>query len=108
MLEIAAIIGLSAVVLYAVVVGTAWFIHGRTAGPRERALFTRWAVWGGLLATAITVWTVAGIAAFLSPAEFWRGAWAGGSAVLWLGYLPALILAVRAGSRQTAAAGLGR
>jgi hypothetical protein len=104
MFEIVATIGLSTVLLYAAIVGAAWFLHGRRAGPRERALFVSWAVYGGLFGMATGAWQAAGICAFLSASEFWRGAWVGGSAVFWLGYGPALFVVVRLSRRQTAMA----
>ena len=103
MTEILTTIGASALLLYAVLHAAAWALHGRSAGRQERALFVRWAVYNGLLLLAVTCWVVAGVAVFLYGAEFWRGAYVGGSAVVWLGYAPALVWLVRAARRRQAA-----
>ena len=99
MSEIAATIGICMLVLYAVIVASAWCIHGRRAGLRERALFVRWSAFGALFSAVVAGWVTVGIAVFLSRSEFWQGAWVGGTAVLSLGYVPALLLVIRAGNR---------
>ena len=103
MLEIVITMGLSAAFLYATILVVAWAIHGRQAGQRERALFVRWAAFGALIIAGITGWVAAGIAAAVYAVEFWRGAWAGGSLMLWLGYVPLLVWIVRAARQQQAA-----
>ena len=100
MLEIAATIVVSTLVMYAAIVAGSWCLHGRRAGPRERGLFVRWTVYAGLFCAAVAGWITAGIAIILSGSEFWRGAWVGSTAVLWLGYAPALLLVIRAGNRR--------
>jgi hypothetical protein len=95
MSEIAGIIGVSTLVLYAVIVVSSWRLRLRSAGPRERALFVRWSAYGALFSAVVAGWVTAGVAIFLSRSEFWRGVWVGGMAVLWLGYVPALVLVIR-------------
>jgi hypothetical protein len=104
MIEIATTIGLSTLALFATIMAASWFLHGRRARPRERALFLSGFAYSGLLLAAVAGWQVAGIYVFLYASEFWRGVWVGGSAVFWLGYGPALAWVVSMGRRQTALA----
>jgi hypothetical protein len=105
MSEIVAVIGYSAAGLYAAILATAWYLDAGHRGRRERALFFRWAAFDAVLMAAVAGWVTAGIATFVDGSLFWRGAWAGASAVLWGAYVPWLIWIVRAGRREAAAAG---
>jgi hypothetical protein len=100
MSEIIAVIGLSTLGIYAITVGGAWAWHGNAAGPHLRAAFVRWAAYSALFTAAVAAWVVAGIAAILFGTEFWRGAWAGGSAIFGIGYFPALFWMVRSARQQ--------
>ncbi|HEX4608558.1 MAG TPA: hypothetical protein VH092_10175 [Urbifossiella sp.] len=102
--EVAATTALTVVVAYVVCVVVVWVTRARVGGPSVRALVARWVGGGGLVCAAVVGWCTAGVAVELTGSPYWQGAWAGGSAVLWLGYLPAVGWAVRAGRRQIAAA----
>jgi hypothetical protein len=104
MSEVVAFVVPCALAVEVVVIGTAWGLHGRRAGPRERALFVRWLVAGAVLMAAVVGWVVAGIAAFVNAAAFWRAAWVGMSAAVWLAYLPIFVWAVKTARRQVAEA----
>ena len=102
MLEIVTTIGGTFLAMIAITVGLpALFSLGRV-GPRERAYIIRQAAYWSLFALALGGWVLLGLYAMLSLPEFWRGAYWGSTAVLWLGYLPTLILTIRASNRQQA------
>jgi hypothetical protein len=102
MLEIVTTIGATFLAVIAITVGLpALFSLGRV-GPRERAYVLRQAAYWSVFALALGGWVVLGLYATLSLPEFWRGAYWGSTAVLWLGYLPALVFTVRASNRQQA------
>ena len=104
MSDIIAGIAVNSVLIYVACLLVGWFLRARRGGPRERALFVRSAVAAAGVMLGIAVWTAAGIAAFVYGSVFWQGAYAGGSAVLWLLYVPALVWWVRAGRRLRAEA----
>jgi hypothetical protein len=88
--------------MIAITVGLpALFSLGRV-GPRERAYIIRQAAYWSLFALALGGWVLLGLYAMLSLPEFWRGAYWGSTAVLWLGYLPALVFTIRASNRRQA------
>jgi hypothetical protein len=102
MLEIVTTIGATVLAMIAVTVALpALFSLGRV-GPRERAYILRQAAYWSVFALALGGWVVLGLYAMLSLPEFWRGAYWGSTAVLWLGYLPALLFTIRASNRHQA------
>jgi hypothetical protein len=102
MLEIVTTIGATFLAMIAITVGLpALFSLGRV-GPRERAHIIRQAAYWSVFALALGGWVVLGLYAMLSLPEFWRGAYWGSTAVLWLGYLPALFFTIRASNRKQA------
>jgi hypothetical protein len=102
MLEIVTTVGASFLAMIAITLGLpALFGLGR-AGPRERAYIVRQAAYWSVFALVLGGWVLLGLYATLSLPEFWRGAYWGSTAVLWLGYLPALVFTIRASNRQHA------
>ena len=79
----------------------ALFSLGRL-GPRERAYIIHQAAYWSVFALASGGWVLLGLYGMLALNEFWRGAYWGSTAVLWLGYLPALVFTIRASNRQHA------
>jgi hypothetical protein len=102
MLEIVTTIGVTFLAMIAITVGLpALFSLGRV-GPRERAYIVRQAAYWSVFALALGGWVVLGLFAVLSLPEFWRGAYWGSTAILSLGYLPALFYAITASNRRQA------
>ncbi len=97
MFEIVQTVGLSTIVVIAITIGIPWFV----SKPRERALEWRYACLGALFCATTAGWVLGGIYTFLYLPEFWRGVYWGATAVLWLGYLPALVLIIRAVRRRS-------
>jgi hypothetical protein len=104
MWEIVYTIGASTLMLYAVIAGAAWALRSSLTGPREWALRSRWLLGGLLFSLAVAAWVTSGIYTFIYLSVFWQGAYTGATAMLWLAYLPALLLVIRAGRRQAATA----
>jgi hypothetical protein len=95
MSEIVAVIGLSTVGLYAVIIAVSWSADVRQRNLRERSRFLRLAAYAAVLMAAVAGWVMTGIATFLYGSAFWRGAWFGASAVLGTAYVPWLIWTMR-------------
>ena len=102
MLEIATTLGATILAMIAITVGLPFLFSLGRVGPRERAYILRLAAYWSVFALALGGWIVLGIYAMLFLPEFWRGAYWGSTAVLWLGYLPALRFTIRASNRQQA------
>jgi hypothetical protein len=102
MFEIFTTIGATVLAMIAITVGLPTLFSLGRVGPRERAFIIRQTAYWSVFTLALGGWVLLGIYAMLSLPEFWRGAYWGSTAVLWLGYLPALPLIIRASSRQQA------
>jgi hypothetical protein len=102
MLEIVTTIGATVLAMIGITVGVPALLSAGRAGPQERAFIIRLAGYWSMFALALGGWILLGIYTMLSLPEFWRGAYWGSTAVLWLGYLPALRVAIRASNRQQA------
>jgi hypothetical protein len=102
MLEIVTTIGAIILAMIGITVGLpALFTLGRV-GRRERAYIIRQAAYWSVFGLALGGWVLLGLYGMLALNEFWRGAYWGSTAVLWLGHLPALFLIIRANNRQQA------
>jgi hypothetical protein len=102
MLEIVTTIGVTFLAMIAITVGLPTIFSLSRVGLRERAYILRQAAYWSVFALAVGAWVLLGLYAVLSLPEFWRGAYWGSTVVLWLGYLPALVVAIRASNRQQA------
>jgi hypothetical protein len=102
MFEILATVSGTFLAMIAITVGLPALLSMNRAGPHERACVIRLAGIWSVFALALGGWVILGMYALLSLPEFWKGAYWGTTAVLWLGYLPALIVAIRASNRQHA------
>lgn len=102
MLEILATISGTVLAVIAITVGLPALLGIRRAGPQERAFIIRLAAIWSVFALALGGWVMLGMYAMLSLPEFWKGAYWGNTVVLWLGYLPALSVVIRASNRQQA------
>jgi hypothetical protein len=102
MIEIVATVGATVLAMIVVTVGLPAVLGSVRAGPQERAYILRQAGYWSVFALALGGWVLLGIYALISLPEFWKGAYWGSTVVLWLGYLPALILAIRASNRRQA------
>jgi hypothetical protein len=104
MLAIVLTLGVSSLVLLVVVFALAWLFRARWAGPRGWPLLVLWGWFNLMLCSAVSGWVVAGIYSFVVLPDFWRGVWSGATALLVVGYVPALVWVIRAGKRQAAGA----
>jgi hypothetical protein len=100
MLEIMATIGATCLTMVAITVWVPALFTLDRVGPGERAYIIRQATYWSVFALALGGWVLLGLYAMLSLPEFWRGAYWGSTALLWLGYLPALFFIIRASNRQ--------
>jgi hypothetical protein len=100
MFEIIATIGTSALLLLIIVMTGAWCVQRWQGGIRPSDAFGFWALLGASLTTVTAGWVIVGIYAFLFAGDFWRGAWSGASAVLWLAYPPFMIWAFKRARRE--------
>jgi hypothetical protein len=96
MFEILATVSGTVLAMIAITVGLPALLSMKRAGPKERACIIRLAgVWSAF-AVALGGWVILGMYVLLSLPEFWKGAYWASTVILWLGYLPALIHAIRA------------